>query len=92
MNDKESRERGSPRKYPWAEKIDPSRADLTPLVRAFDDLCNAELQPWAQMDIDPVRHQIDDAVAEVLDLDPAEMADWRRRIVNEPTVSNKPAA
>ena len=71
---------------------DPSRADLAPLVRAFDDLCEAELLPWAQMDIDPVRHQIDDAVAEVLDLDPVEMADWRRRIVNEPTVSNKPAA
>ena len=71
---------------------DPSRADLTPLVRVFDDLCISELQPWAKIDIDPVRHQIDDAVAEVLDLDPAEMADWRRRIVNEPTVSNKPAA
>lgn len=71
---------------------DPTRADLTPLVRVFDDLCNSELQPWAKMDIDPVRHKIDDAVAEVLDLDPAEIADWRRRIVNEPTVSNKPAA
>ena len=70
---------------------DPSRADLAPLVRVFDGLCNAELLPWAQMDKDPVRHKIDDAVAEVLDLDPAEMADWRRRIVNEPTVSNKPA-
>ena len=70
---------------------DPSRADLAPLVRVFDDLCNAELLPWAQMDKDPARHKIDDAVAEVLELDPAEMADWRRRIVNEPTVSNKPA-
>lgn len=70
---------------------DPSLADLAPLVRAFNNLCEAELLPWAQMDKDPVRHKIDDAVAEVLDLDPAEMADWRRRIVNEPTVSNKPA-
>ena len=70
---------------------DPDLVDLASLARAFDDLCEAELLPWAQMDKDPVRHKIDDAVAEVLDLDPAEMADWRRRIVNEPTVSNKPA-
>ena len=70
---------------------DPSLCDLTPLVRAFDDLCESELLPWAQMDVDPVRHKIDAAVAEVLDLNLAEMADWRRRIVNEPTVSNRPA-
>ena len=69
----------------------PSLCDLAPLVRAFDHLCESELLPWAQMDVDPVRHKIDAAVAEVLDLDTAEMADWRRRIVNEPTVSNKPA-
>ena len=71
---------------------DPSRCDITPLVRVFDEVCEEELQPWAQMDVDPVRHRIDDAVAEVLDLDEGELADWRRRIVNEPTVSNKPAA
>lgn len=70
---------------------DPRRCDITPLVRAFDDLCEQELQPWPQMDVDPVRHQIDAAVCEVLGLDPAEVADWRRRIVAEPTVSNKPA-
>lgn len=62
------------------------------MVRVFDEVCEQELQPWAQMDVDPVRHRIDDAVAEVLGLDEGELADWRRRIVNEPTVSNKPAA
>ena len=70
---------------------DPSRCDITPLVRVFDEVCEQELQPWAQMDSDPVRHRIDHAVAEVLSLDEAELADWRRRIVNEPTVSNRPA-
>lgn len=68
---------------------DPNLCDITPLVQAFDALCNAELLPWAQMDKDPVRHRIDDAVAQVLELDPAEMSDWRQRIVNEPTVSNQ---
>lgn len=70
---------------------DPNLCDITPLVRAFDALCEQELLPWSQMHKDPVRHKIDAAVAQVLDLDPAEIADWRHRIVNEPTVSNQPA-
>ena len=70
---------------------DPLRCDLSPLTDAFDALGDSDLMPWQEMNNDPVRHRIDDAVAEVLDLDLREIEDWRRRIANEPTVSNKRA-
>ena len=43
------------------------------------------------MDTCPVRARIDEAAAQVLHMDGAKIADWRKRITLEPTVSNRPA-
>ena len=70
---------------------DPASVDLTPLTDGFERLSRSEMLPWPRMPECPVRAEIDEAVATVLDLDPAELAEWRKRIAAEPTVSNKPA-
>ena len=67
---------------------DPLKVDLGPLADVYEKLCRWELEAWPRMAADPVRAELDDAVVRLLDLDPAEVADWRRRIAAEPTVSN----
>ena len=47
------------------------------------------LQPWAQADTDPVRREIDEAVAEAYGVSAADLADWRERLAKEPTVANR---
>ena len=71
---------------------DPAKCDLAPLADAFRKLGSTDLLPWPQMDQCPARAALDDATADVLGLDAAEIANWRQRIVAEPTVSNSPAA
>ena len=70
---------------------DPAKCDLSALSDAFRKLGGAELLPWPQMDECPTHAALDDAAAQVLGLDATEIADWRERIVQEPTVSNRPA-
>lgn len=70
---------------------DPAKCDLTPLVSAYDRLGHSELEPWPLMTRCPVRAALDRAVADVLAIDAALLADWRERIASEPTISNKPA-
>ena len=70
---------------------DPAKCDLAPLADAFRKLGGTELLPWPQMDQCAARAALDEAAAQVLGLDAAEIADWRQRIVREPTVSNRPA-
>lgn len=52
-------------------------------------LCRERLQPWAQAETDPVRRKIDDDVAEVYGIAVRDLADWRERLANEPTVANR---
>ena len=70
---------------------DPAKCDLAPLTSAFRDLGDAELLPWPRMNECPVRARLDAAAGECLGLRPETVADWRERIVGEPTVSNRPA-
>ena len=70
---------------------DPAKCDLTPLNDAYGDLANAELLPWPRMDGCRVRASLDEAAACVLGLDMNLIADWRARIVVEPTISNREA-
>ena len=70
---------------------DPTKCDLTPLNDAYGDLANAELLPWPRMDGCRVRASLDEAAACVLGLDMNLIADWRARIVVEPTISNREA-
>ena len=70
---------------------DPTQCDLAPLVDAFRELGNAELLPWPRMDKCAARAALDEAAAHVLGIDAATIAEWRKRLVHEPTISNKPA-
>ena len=70
---------------------DPAKCDLAPLATAFRELGDAELLPWPRMNECPVRARLDAAAGECLGLRPETVADWRERIVGEPTVSNRPA-
>ncbi len=69
----------------------PAKCDLAPLATAFRELGDADLLPWPRMNECPVRTRLDAAAGECLGLRPETIADWRERIVREPTVSNKPA-
>ena len=59
------------------------------LVAAYNRLCRARMQPWAHADADPVRREIDDAVAEAYGISAGVLADWRERLAKEPTVANR---
>jgi len=64
---------------------------LRPLIELFDKVRDQELQRLAQADKDPLRHQLDHAVAALLGVDPAKTDRWRELLAAEPTISNKPA-
>ena len=71
---------------------DPAKCDVAPLLDAFRELANSELLPWPQMDECSARAALDEVAAQVLGIDAAKIADWRERLVREPTISNRPAA
>ena len=58
---------------------------------AFDATCDDELLLMKQVEECAVRAVIDEAAALALGLAPEVLADWRRRLAAEPTVSNRPA-
>ena len=69
----------------------PRTVDVSPLIDVFAKTRQQVLKPWKEMDTCPVRALIDEAAAQVLHMDGAKIADWRKRITLEPTVSNRPA-
>ncbi len=69
----------------------PRNVDVSPLIDVFAETHQQVLKPWKEMDTCPVRARIDEAAAQVLHIDGAKIADWRKRITLEPTVSNRPA-
>ena len=69
---------------------DPSRVDITALAEAFAVTRGKALNPWPQMQDCSTRAAIDQAAARVLRIDGRTVADWRRRIAREPTVSGVP--
>ena len=70
---------------------DPAYVDLTPLSDAFERLGDTAMLPWSKMHECPVRVELDEIVARVLDIDADMLAEWRERIADEPTVSAKSA-
>ena len=68
----------------------PRNVDVSPLIDVFRKTRQKVLKPWKEMDTCPVRALIDEAAAQVLHMDGAKIADWRKRITLEPTVSNRP--
>ena len=61
------------------------------LRAAFDQVCDTELLPMRQADECAVRKVIDEAAAQALGVEPEILADWRRRLAAEPTITNKRA-
>ena len=59
------------------------------LVAEYDRLCRHSLQPWMHADTDPVRQEIDEAVAEAYGISAGVLSDWRERLTKEPTVANR---
>lgn len=70
---------------------DPNRTAIEPLGAAFKSYCSSTLLPWPQMHQCNTRAELDQAAAKVLRIDGRTIADWRRRIACEPTVSKMPA-
>ena len=62
------------------------------LRAAFDRVCNMEVLPMRQADECPVRKVIDDAAALALGVGPEVLAQWRRQLATEPTITNVQAA
>ena len=58
------------------------------LRAAFDEVCDVELLPMRQGEDCAARRVIDEAAALALGVGPEVLADWRRRLAAEPTVSN----
>ncbi len=58
------------------------------LKDAFDQTCEMELLPMRQAEECTVRRVIDEAAALALGIEQEVLADWRRRLAAEPTVSN----
>ena len=59
------------------------------LAAAYEQLKNEVLLPFPQMDEDPVRKRLDAAVADALELDPEWVAQIRRALSEEPSVTNR---
>lgn len=61
------------------------------LLAAFEQACDIELLPLRDGEQCEGRRIIDRAAAHVLGVPESTIADWRRRLAIEPTISNRPA-
>ncbi len=64
---------------------------LAPLTVAWEAHQDAKLLPLRDGDSCPVRLALDEAAAAAIGEDTAVIADWRRRLAAEPTISGKMA-
>ncbi len=69
---------------------DPNKADLAPLVVAFEQIKDQPLQRLANCHNDPARAILDHAAALVIGINPATTDQWREWLSQEPTITNKP--
>jgi len=69
----------------------PAKANLAPLLDAFEQVKNTPLQRLSQCAQDSARKILDHAAAHTLGVDPATTDQWREWLSREPTITNKPA-
>ncbi len=69
---------------------DPNKADLAPLLAAFEKIKDTPLERLAKCAQDPARKILDHAAAESIGIDPALTDQWREWLSQEPTITNKP--
>ena len=70
----------------------PDNPAWTSLKAAFDQVCKTELLPMKHADECEARRIIDDAAALALGVGPDVLANWRRRLAVEPTITNSRAS
>ena len=58
------------------------------LKAVFDQVCDTEMLPMRQAEECVVRRVIDEAAALAVGVEPDVLADWRRRLAAEPTITN----
>ncbi len=61
------------------------------LTEAWEATCDIEMAPLSRGGECEARHIIDRAAAQALQLDEEQVAEWRRILAVEPTISNRPA-
>lgn len=61
------------------------------LLAAYEQACDIELLPLRDGEQCEGRRIIDNAAAHILGVPESTIADWRRRLACEPTISNRPA-
>ena len=66
----------------------PDSPAWTSLRDAFGQVCDRELLPMRQAEECEARRILDDAAAGALGIEPDILADWRRRLASEPTITN----
>ncbi len=67
---------------------DPKHAGCTALAEAWAQVCELELLPLRDGQKCPARRAIDAAAASALGIPEGQIADWRKRLAGEPTISN----
>ena len=65
-----------------------ARPGCKELAKAWQQTCRTPLLPMRQAEECPVRRAIDEAAAIALGVDDETLADWRRRLAAEPTITN----
>ena len=65
------------------------RVDLRPLTALFDRLRRKEILRLSAAHRDPVRRELDHAVAAALGVDPVMTDEWRELLAMEPTINNE---
>ncbi|MDE0661781.1 MAG: hypothetical protein OXI79_19270 [Gammaproteobacteria bacterium] len=69
----------------------PDNPAWSSLRQAFDEVFDAELLPMKQAEECGAREVIDEAAAVALGVEPEVLADYRRRLAAEPTITNRQA-
>jgi len=67
-----------------------SASQVTALATAFDTLCNFTLLPLPQIMLDETRQALDRVVTDALDIQPEVVANIRRELSREPSITGKP--
>ena len=76
----------------WKEILIPRHAvGIRRLAEVFETVARLELKTLQFANTDEARKLIDDVAAEAVGLDRNAVADWRRRLAAEPTITNRRA-
>ena len=65
------------------------KADVSILAKAYEQTKNMEVSPWKDAADDKLRDTLDQAAAQTIGIDLETIRDWRLRLSQEPTISNK---